>query len=65
MADIIAFRPRIFAEGLDEEEIDLRTAVDAAIRDLRDILAKWGEEGSRRQAEECRSMLERAFNTGG
>ena len=37
------------------------TAVDAAIRDLRDIVQHWGEERSRIQADECRRMLEQAF----
>lgn len=61
MGDIIQFRARV--ELSDEEvEIDLLTAVDAAIRDLRDISRRWGEEASRRQADECRLMLERAFN---
>jgi hypothetical protein len=41
-------------------EIDLLTAVDAAIRDLRDIAL--GCDGRvREQADECRRMLERAF----
>jgi hypothetical protein len=59
MAEIIQF-PRQFI-GDEEVEIDLLTAVDAAIRDLRDIAARWGEEAARLQAEECRQMLERAF----
>ena len=60
MAEIVQFRSRA---DLDEEalDIDLVTAVDAAIRDLRDIVARWGEEASRLQAEECREMLERAL----
>jgi hypothetical protein len=58
MADIIPFRikPEDYAG-----EIDLLTAVDAAIRDLRDIAANWNDESVRVQAEECRRMLERAF----
>lgn len=61
MAEIIPFRPKpVVAE--EDEEIDLYTAVDAAIRDLRDITARWGEEAARLQAEECRQMLERAFD---
>jgi hypothetical protein len=58
MAEIIQFPPRAEDEGPD---IDLLTAVDAAIRDLRDIAEHWGEEPARRQAEECRRMLEKAF----
>ena len=61
VAEIIKFRSR--ADICDEgPEVDLLTAVDAAIRDLKDILAGWGQEESRRQAEECRLMLERAFD---
>lgn len=59
MADIVQFRSR--ADLAEEEDIDLLTAVDAAIRDLREISARWGEESARTQAEECRRMLERAF----
>ena len=60
MAEIVKFRSRA---DLDEDalDIDLVTAVDAAIRDLRDIIAGWGEEASRQQADECRRMLERAL----
>ena len=60
MADIIPFRRPV--ERVDEEaDIDLLTAVDAAIRDLRDIAQHWGEEAARQQADECLRMLERAF----
>jgi hypothetical protein len=61
MGEIIEFRSKA---DLAEEagDVDLLTAVDAAIRDLRDISARWGEEAARLQAEECRQMLERAFN---
>lgn len=61
MAEIIPFRRKIERIVEEDSEIDLLTAVDAAIRDLRDISARWGEESSRRLAEECRRMLERAF----
>jgi len=62
MADIVQFRSR--ADLVDESlaEIDLETAVDVAIRDLRDILAGWGGEAARRQADECRRMLQRALD---
>ncbi|KAB2867928.1 MAG: hypothetical protein F9K43_13585 [Bauldia sp.] len=64
MGVVIEFRAR--TESADEAcEIDLLTAVDAAIRDLRDISRRWGEEAARQQAEECREMLERAFNAAG
>jgi hypothetical protein len=61
MGEIIKFRSRA---DLAEEagDIDLLTAVDVAIRDLRDIAARCGEETARLQAEECRQMLERAFD---
>jgi hypothetical protein len=62
VAEIIPFRRKIERVVEEESEIDLLTAVDAAIRDLRDISARWGEESSRRLAEECRRMLERAFD---
>lgn len=42
-------------------EIDLLTAVDVAIRDLREIAVLWGQESARRQVDECRAMLEGAF----
>ena len=63
MAEIIPF-PRKNRESEEEEDgaVDLLTAVDAAIRDLRDIAERWGEESSRALAEECRRMLERALD---
>ena len=61
MADVIPFRPRA-PKPEPNLEIDLLTAVDVAIRDLREISRRWGEETARRQAEECRAMLEDAFN---
>ena len=57
MAEIIPF-PTKAEDGLD---LDLVTAVDVAIRDLRDILRGWGEEPARNQAVECRLMLEQAY----
>lgn len=60
MAEIIPFRPKS-AIAEEDETIDLYTAVDAAIRDLKEISDRWGEEAARLQAEECRRMLERAF----
>jgi hypothetical protein len=59
MAEIIAFRPRVVEQ--DEADVDLLTAVDAAIRDLRDISQGCLEEGIRHRANECRTMLERAY----
>jgi hypothetical protein len=45
----------------EQAEIDLLTAVDAAIRDLRDIADGVSESALKQQAEECRLMLEQAF----
>jgi hypothetical protein len=42
--------------------IDLATAVDVAIRDLREILTCWGSETARQRAEECELTLRRAFS---
>ena len=43
-------------------EIDLATAVDVAIRDLREILLCWGSEIARQRAEECEAMLRCAYS---
>lgn len=43
-------------------EIDLATAVDVAIRDLREILSAWGSETARQRAQECELTLRRAFS---
>jgi hypothetical protein len=62
LADVIPFRPKASKQEPEPApEIDLLTAVDVAIRDLREISQRWGEESARRQAEECRAMLEGAF----
>ncbi len=61
VAEIIPFRNKKKESEEDDGAVDLLTAVDAAIRDLRDIAERCGEESSRRLAEECRRMLERAF----
>ena len=45
----------------DSAEIDLATAVDVAIRDLREILSCWGSDAARQRAQECESTLLRAF----
>jgi hypothetical protein len=42
--------------------IDLVTAVDVAIRDLREILMCWGSEVARQRAQECELMLRHAFS---
>jgi hypothetical protein len=45
-----------------DDGIDLATAVDVAIRDLREILSCWGSEAARQRAEECKLTLSRAFS---
>ena len=48
-------------DGADDE-IDLVTAVDVAIRDLREILLCWGSDLARDRAQECELLLHRAFS---
>jgi len=60
MSNVIPFKKRA-AAPVPSTDIDLFTAVDAAIRDLRDI-ALGCDARARWQAEECRRMLERAFH---
>ncbi len=56
MAQVIPFPCRTE----DDVAVDLLTAVDVAIRDLRDIAARL--DGScRDQADQCRRLLERAY----
>ena len=45
-----------------EDEIDLMTAVDVALRDLKDIIRDFGTPAMRAQAEACRDMLQSAFD---
>jgi hypothetical protein len=58
MGDVISFPEKTDPDGY--WEIDLLTAVDAAIRDLKEISERC-DAVARRQAEECRAMLERAY----
>jgi hypothetical protein len=60
MGKVILFPCRLEAR---EVEIDLYTAVDVAIRDLRDIAHYCGEAEVRRRADECRQMLESAYES--
>ena len=46
---------RVEAEA--DLEIDLRTAVDVAIRDLQEIEAHWGTKLALERLAECRAML--------
>ena len=43
------------------EEIDLITAVDVAIRDLREVLLHWGSDVARHRVAECEALLRGAF----
>lgn len=53
---------RVACESCEaDEDIDLATAVDVAIRDLRDIQARWGTDVARQIAEDCEQMLRRAL----
>jgi hypothetical protein len=45
-----------------DAEIDLVTAVDVAIRDLREILLCWDSEIAQQRARECELMLRRAYS---
>jgi hypothetical protein len=60
-AEIVRLSDYRVDDGADGE-IDLVTAVDVAIRDLREILLCWGSDIARQRAEECESMLSRAFS---
>jgi hypothetical protein len=59
MAEVIPF-PSLVVSPPDDDDIDLLTAVDVAIRDLREIADRW-DQTARAQADECRLMLERAY----
>lgn len=64
MSNIIPFpaRPAPIETEVDLYDIDLLTAVDVAIRDLRDIAQRLhGDETGQEQARECLSMLARAL----
>jgi hypothetical protein len=60
-AEIITLSDYRIEDG-DDGEIDLATAVDVAIRDLREILLYWGSDVARQRAEECELTLRRAFS---
>jgi hypothetical protein len=44
------------------EKIDLVTAIDVAIRDLREVLLFWGSDRARERAQECADMLQDAMD---
>lgn len=61
MSNVIPFPVPVRAEDL-ETDIDLMTAVDVAIRDLRDLAQRLrGDTAGVEQAEECLAMLTRAL----
>lgn len=60
MSNVIAFRPHAI-QPAEETGIDPLTAIDAAIRDLADIMRDWGSDTALAQADECRQMLARAY----
>jgi hypothetical protein len=61
MSNVIPFPVRVPAYEA-EPEIDLCTAVDVAIRDLRDIARRLAaDDAGREQATECLNMLARAL----
>jgi predicted RecB family endonuclease len=55
-AEIVWLCDRL-AESKDDLAIDLRTAVDVAIRDLQEIENNWGTERARERLTECQEML--------
>jgi hypothetical protein len=62
MGQVLQFRLRQVAPKPDEDVLDLVSAVDFAIRDLRDILPHVPPGPVREQAEACRSMLQAALD---
>jgi hypothetical protein len=60
-AEILRFSDYRIDDGADSD-IDLATAVDVAIRDLREILSCWGSETARQRTEECELTLRRAYS---
>lgn len=59
MSVVIPF-PKRAAAPADECEIDLMSAVDLAIRDLREI-SQTASEAAQIRARECLEMLENAY----
>jgi len=60
-AEIVKLSDYRVDDGADGE-IDLVTAVDVAIRDLREILLCWGSDIAQQRAQECESMLRHAYS---
>ena len=61
MSNVIPFKKRV-PDPVPESDIDIFTAVDAAIRDLRDI-AHACDGAVLDRVIECRRMLEQAFSS--
>jgi hypothetical protein len=59
-AKIIRLSDRLVASET-ELTIDLRTAVDVAIRDLREIQSLWGTDVARERLAECHDMLQKVL----
>jgi hypothetical protein len=59
-AEILRLSDYRMDDGADSG-INLATAVDVAIRDLREILLCWGSETARQRVEDCESTLRRAY----
>ena len=59
-AEIIRLRDRQ-AQAETEVELDLHTAIDVAIRDLREIEAQWGTSLALERLAECRSLLRTVY----
>jgi hypothetical protein len=49
-------------DDASDEEIDLVTAIDVAIRDLREVLLYWGSDKARERVQECGDMLRQAID---
>ena len=62
MGQVVQFKLRQVVAKPDEDVIDLVSAVDFAIRDLRDILPHIPQGPFREQAEACRTMLQDALD---
>jgi hypothetical protein len=63
-AEIICLDDFRLPAANDDIDCDMVTAIDVAIRDLREILQFWGSEGARVRAQECERMLARVLNNG-
>ena len=60
MSNVIPFPVRVSPN--EDPDIDLMTAVDVAIRDLRDLAQRLrADEAGHEQAQECLHMLTRAL----